>query len=257
MRTFSGIILLTAFLFLTGGCNQKGEEEMQKMKAEGLYARTGERVFLGGSDEPIGQVEGIEQDKKGVRITLKFDEPMEMVFSSVMRDEARSGIRFIPSKMRAKRPVSAVEIRTSFKGTFGKEIVLPYEIHDLIDDETLFLMAETAPLGENILYLLKKNGDLFKLETPLPSEGRLFTGKPEKIITAEPKRLSAFSQFLKGFMNTNENSLIQTPVDLDVRGGTLLFLYMLTGEGERAFRMEPEAPERADILAAFDLLFKD
>lgn len=249
------MVFLAALFLLAGACSIKGEEEMQKMKAEGLFARVGERVFLGGSDKPIGRVEKIEQDKKSVKVTLKLDEPLEMVFSSVARDDARLGIRLIPSKMRAKRQVSAVEIRTSFKGTFGKEIVLPYEIHDLIDDETLFLMAETAPLGENILYLLKRNGNLLKLETPLPSEGRLFTGKPEKIITAEPKRLSEFSQFLKEFMNTNENSWIQTPVDLDVQGGTTLFLYMRTGERERAFRMEPEAPGRELVTAALDKLF--
>ena len=256
MRSRSGIVFLTALFLFAGACSQKGVEEMQTMKADGLFARVGESVFLGGSDERLGRVEKIEQGKKSVKVTLKFDEPLEMVFSSVARDEALLGIRLIPSKMRAKHPVSSVEIHTSFKGVFSAETVLPYEIRNLIDDQTLFLMAETAPLGDNILFLLKRNGDLYKLETPLPPEGKLFTGKPEKIITAEPNRLSAFSLFLDGFMNTHENSWIQTPDNLDVQGGTLLFLYMRAEGREHSYRIEPEAPGRELVTAALDKLFQ-
>ncbi len=251
------MVFLAALFLFAGACSQKGVDEMQTMKAEGLFARTGERVFLGGSDKPIGRVEKIEQGKKSVKVTLKFDEPLEMVFSSVARDDALLGIRLIPSKMRAKHPVSSVEIRTSFQGMFGAETVLPYEIDDLIDDETLFLMAETAPLGENTLYLLKRNGDLFRLETPLPPEGRLFSGQPEMIITAAPERLRDFKALMNTFMSVHENSWIQTPDDLDVQGGTLLFLYMRAEGREHSYRIEPEAPGRDRVTAALNILFEE
>ncbi|HDS03096.1 MAG TPA: hypothetical protein ENN72_05240 [Firmicutes bacterium] len=257
MRFQSKIALWVAVILLAGACSQKGEEKMQEMKAEGLWARAGESVFLGGSDERVGQVENIEKEKKGVRINLKLDEPMEMVFSSVIRDEARSGLRIIPSKMKAKRPVSTVEIRTALTGDFGKEIVLPYEIRGLIDEDMLFLMAETAPLGGNYLFLLKRNGDVYKLETPLPPEGRLFTGKPEKIITAEPKRLSAFMAFLDEFTRNHQDSFWSTPEDLDVQGGTVLFVFFRTEGKEHSFRMEPEIPERKEVIGAFDLLLDE
>jgi hypothetical protein len=230
---------------------------MQEMKAEGLWARAGESVFLGGSNERVGQVENIEKEKKVVRISLKLDEPMEMVFSSVIRDEARSGLRLLPSKMKAKRPVSTVEIRTALTGDFGKEIVLPYEILAFIDSETLFLMAETSPRGGNTLYVLNKNGDFLRLYAEQICDGAFFSGRPMKAATVELKRLSVFEKFLDTFARTQENSFIQTPDHLDVQGGTVLFVFFRTEGKEHSFRMEPEVPERKEVIAAFDLLLDE
>jgi hypothetical protein len=57
-------------------------------------------------------------------------------------------------------------------------------------------------------------------------------------------------------MNTHENSWIQTPDNLDVQGGGVLFLYMRVKSREHSYRIEPEAPGRELVTAALDKLFQ-
>ncbi len=249
MRMHRWVILIISCLFVFS-CG--GENRVKEMSVENMAAWPGDAVFLGGSDKEIGRVTSVEESGSIITVGIEFHPPVQMTFSSVRRNE--KGVCLVPGMAASKQERGKLMLNVEYNDKIPLTSVIPGKLLELIREDTCFFMAEVSALGGNRLYILDSAGRVSGLYTEIPPADGFFEGEPEFLFQSQADAFEGFKTYMKNFAGEKKRSFVNTPSDLDVQGGTVLYVYMKDGEDFRGFRFAPQAPGREELIGFFDKL---